>query len=112
MKCATSSASRSVLTSTFVLSVALHATILTPGCGSGAGTAPPPKFSGNTQVTVVLTSTANDQVTRFDLQLQSLTLTSQSGNTVTLFSSQQPAEFMHLNGGSEPLTTVTVPQDI
>jgi hypothetical protein len=41
-----------------------------------------------------------------------LTLTSQSGKTVTLLASQQPGEFMHLNGGIEPLVTVTVPQDI
>ncbi len=59
-----------------------------------------------------MSSTANDQVTRFDLEFQTLTLTSQSGKTVTLLSSQQPAEFMHLNGGIEPLMTVSVPQDI
>jgi hypothetical protein len=83
---------------------------ITTGCGSTTPT--PPKFSGNTSVTVLLSGTANDQVTRFDLQFQTLTLTSQSGKTVTLLSSQQPAEFMHLNGGIEPLLTVSVPQDI
>ncbi len=82
------------------------------GCGSSATTPTPPKFSGNTSVTVLLASTGNDQVTRFAAELQTLTLTSQSGKTVTLSSSQQPSEFMHLNGGIEPLTTVTVPQDI
>ncbi len=84
---------------------------ITTGCGSTNGTTPP-KFSGNTSVTVLLASTANDQVTRFAGELQTLTLTSQSGKTVTLLSSQQPSEFMHLNGGIEPLTTVNVPQDI
>lgn len=83
---------------------------ITTGCGSSGTT--PPKLSGNTSVTVLLASTANDQVTRFALELQTLTLTSQSGKTVTLLSSQQPSEFMHLNGGIEPLTTVNVPQDI
>jgi hypothetical protein len=75
---------------------------------------PPPEsgFAGNTQVTVLLSSTANDQVTRFDLAIQKLTLTSRTGNTVTLLSSQQPAEFMHVNGGIEPLTTATIPQEI
>jgi len=63
-------------------------------------------------VTVLLASTGNDQVTRFAVEFQTLTLTSQSGKTVTLSSSQQPSEFMHLNGGIEPLTTVNVPQDI
>ena len=84
---------------------------LMTGCGSSANSGMP-KLSGNTSVTVALSSTANDQVTRFDVQFQTLTLTNQSGKTVTLLSSQQPAEFMHLNGGIEPLMTVTVPQDI
>ncbi len=83
---------------------------ITTGCGSSAPT--PPQFSGNTSVTVLLSSTANDQVTRFDLAFQTLTLTNQSGKTVTLLSSQQPAEFMHFNGGIEPLMTVSVPQGI
>ena len=85
---------------------------LTTGCGSSGTSPAPPQFSGNTSVTVLLASTANDQVTRFDLEFQTLTLTNQSGKTVTLLSSEQPAEFMHLNGEIEPLTTVTIPQDI
>ncbi|MGA2353167.1 MAG: DUF5666 domain-containing protein [Terriglobales bacterium] len=85
---------------------------ITTGCGSNTTTPPPPKFMGNTSLTVLLASTGNDQVTRFAVELQTLTLTSQSGKTVTLSSSQQPSEFMHLNGGIEPLTTVSIPQDI
>ena len=83
---------------------------ITSGCGSSAPS--PPKLSGNTSVTVVLSGTANDQVARFDLAFQTLTLTSQSGKTLTVLSAQEPAEFMHLNGGIEPLATVSVPQDI
>lgn len=97
----------SLLTLTLLLVIGI-----TTGCGSSASMPPPPKLSGNTSVTVLLASTANDQVTNFNLELQSLTLTSQSGKTLTLLSSQQPAEFMHLNGAIEPLTTVTIPQDI
>ncbi len=85
---------------------------ITAGCGSSGTTPTPPKFSGNTSVAVLVASAGNDQVTRFAVELQTLTLTSQSGKTVTLSSSQQPSEFMHLNGGIEPLTTVSVPQDI
>jgi len=84
---------------------------ITTGCGS-SGNTPLPKLSGNTSVTVLLSSTANDQVSRFDLQFQTLTLTNQSGKTVTLLSSQQSSEVVHLNGGIEPLATVTVPQDV
>ena len=63
-------------------------------------------------MTVMVSSTGNDQVTRFDLGLQTLTLTSQSGKIVTLLSSQQPSEFMHLNGGIEPLAAASIPQGI
>jgi uncharacterized protein DUF5666 len=88
----------------------ISAVLCTTGCGSSGAT--PPKLIGNTSVTVLLASTANDQVTRFAVELQTLTLTSQSGKTITLLSSQQPSEFMHLNGAIEPLTTISIPQDI
>jgi len=84
----------------------------TTACGSSGSSGGGQKLSGNTAVTVLLSSTANDQVTRFDLKFQTLTLTNQSGKTVTLLSSPQPSEFMHLNGGLEPFTTVNVPQDV
>jgi len=101
------SASSPYLLVTFAL---LFGIAITTGCGSSGTT--PPKLSGNTSVTVLLASAGNDQVTRFAAELQTLTLTSQSGKTVTLLSSQQPSEFMHMNAGIEPLTTVNVPQDI
>jgi hypothetical protein len=63
-------------------------------------------------VTVLATSTANDQLTQFPLTLQSLTLTNQSGKTITVVSGPLSAEYMHLNGNVEPLATVTIPQDI
>ncbi len=90
---------------------------LTTNCGSGGSTSKTAPLSGSTQVMVVLTSTANDQLSEFDLGFQSLALTSQSGKTVTLQSlptSGPPldAEFMHLNGMAQPLLSVTVPQDI
>lgn len=80
-------------------------------CGS-SGSTTIPKLKGNTSLSILLSSTGNDQVTSFDLQMQTLTLTSKSGKTVTLLSSQQPSEFIHLNGWVEPLATVIVPQDI
>ncbi|MBO0911739.1 MAG: hypothetical protein J2P13_08100, partial [Acidobacteria bacterium] len=71
-----------------------------------------PHVSQNTSVTVLVSSTANDQVTRFTVELRTLTLTSRSGKTVALLASPQSSEFMHLNGGIEPLTTVDVPDDV
>lgn len=76
-----------------------------------------PPLTGNTSVTVMLTSTANDQLSEFDLGFQGITLTSQSGKTVALTSTTSSgpsldAEFMHLNGTAQPLLTATVPQDV
>jgi hypothetical protein len=83
------------------------------GCGSGSksGTSTP-QFSGNTSVTVVLSTTANDQLSEFGLVFQNIALTSQSGKTVNLFSGTQGAEFMDVNGGANPFVNVSIPQDI
>jgi hypothetical protein len=109
-----SSSPRQLCAISFPLMIA--AVLLTTGCGSG-GSSSSPQFSGNTSVTVALSSTANDQVSALELQFQSLTLTSQSGMTATLLSAPTSgpavgAEFMHLNGAAEPLLTATIPQDI
>ena len=89
------------------------ASAFTAGCGGG-GTpqSPATTLSGNTSVTVLSSGTANDQLSEFNIDLTSVTLTSQSGKTVTLFSNPLYTEFIHLNGTQEPLATVTVPQDI
>jgi hypothetical protein len=94
----------------------IAAVLLSTGCGS-SGSTPIPQFSGNTSATVVLSSTANDQVSALELQFQTLTLTSQSGKTATLLSAPTSgptvgAEFMHLNSAAEPLLTASIPQDI
>jgi Domain of unknown function (DUF5666) len=83
------------------------------GCaagGSGTGTA----LTGNTSVTVLASSTANDQLSELAVGITGITLTNKEGKTVTLLSTttQELVEFMHLNGGIEPLTTVSIPQDV
>jgi hypothetical protein len=93
------------------------AIILTAGCGgggttstgSGGGGSGP---AGNTQTTVVVSSAANDQLMRFSLQLNSLSLETKDGTSVPLVSTPQQVEFMHLNGSAEPLITVEVPQGV
>ena len=102
----------------FLLSLALFsaaalAVITTTGCG--AGSTPGPKLSGNTEVTVLLSSSANDQLQDFQFGFTNITLTSQSGKKVNLLTvpqGAQGAEFIHINGGAEPLVTASVPQDI
>jgi hypothetical protein len=96
--------------------VVVAAVTLSTACGSSSMSKTAP-LTGNTAVTVIISSTANDQLAEFDLGFQSITLTSQSGKTVTLASSSTSgppldAEFMHLNGTAQPLLTATIPQDI
>jgi hypothetical protein len=73
---------------------------------------------GNTSVTLVVSSTANDKLSMFQMDLIDLTLTSQSGETVSLLASppstkpSEYVEFLHVNGTAEPLVTVSIPQGI
>src|SRR5579863_9866829 len=66
----------------------------TPGKGGGTG----PIQGETTQVTVLASSTANDQLVQFSMYLQSLTLMNKSGTNVPLISTTHDLEFMHLNG--------------
>lgn len=78
---------------------------------------PPPP--GNTAVTLYLSSSANNQLMQFQMGIEAISLTSQSGGTVALPvpSTQQAGmgnllEFEHLNGTSEPLLTANIPSGI
>lgn len=88
--------------------VLLLAMLFAVGCGGGTKTT----FSGNTAVVILASSTANDQLFQFSVTLESLKLTSQSGETVSLLTNPVGDEFIHLNGRAEPLATVSVPQGI
>lgn len=66
----------------------------------------------NTSVTVLATSSANDQLSQFNIQITRVTLTSQSGSTVNLMPSTVNPEFIHLNGPAEPVAIVSVPQGV
>jgi hypothetical protein len=100
--------SRLVLASILTLAIASIS-----GCGGsgsgggGAGTT----LSGNTAVTVLASSTANDQLSGFNVDITGITLTSRSGKTVNLLTAPLYPEFIHLNGIVEPLATVSIPQD-
>ncbi|MGA8151584.1 MAG: DUF5666 domain-containing protein [Terriglobales bacterium] len=63
-------------------------------------------------VTVLVSSAANDQLSRFGITFSDLSLTSQSGKTVSLFAKSQSPEFIHVNASAEPVITLSVPQDI
>lgn len=94
----------------FALSFAISLVVLlASGCGSGSGGSGK-TFTGNTTVVVFASSTANDQLFQFSTGLSNLTLTPQSGPSVSLFTSSIGEEFMHLNGHAEPIATVSIPQ--
>uniref|UniRef100_E6QL13 DUF5666 domain-containing protein n=1 Tax=mine drainage metagenome TaxID=410659 RepID=E6QL13_9ZZZZ len=62
-------------------------------------------------MTLFVSSTANDQLSQFAMDIQSITLTDQAGKTATLSNAPHLFdEFIHLNGGVQPLMTVSVPQ--
>ena len=90
------------------------AVLFTTACGSSMSMShsPSPVLSGNTSVTVLVSSTANDQLSQFGVSFSGLSLTSQSGKTVSLINTPQNPEFIHVNGTAEPLVTVSVPQDV
>ena len=80
------------------------------GCGGkGVGSADSTS-NGSTTVTILATSDANGQLSEFDVVLTSLKLIGNSGKTIDLITTPIHAEFMHVNGTSEPLFTVSVPQ--
>jgi hypothetical protein len=79
--------------------------VFASGCASNSQSSQP----ATTQVVLLYGGTANDQLSQFALELQSLTLTDKKGNTVSLLSSAQGTEYIHLNGGVEPLATATIP---
>lgn len=96
------------------LSAAVLAAGVLAGCGGSSTTGPGggPITGETTQVTIVVSSAANDQLVRFGLTLNSLSLTNKAGTSVPLLSTPHQVEFMHLNGSAEPLLTVSVPQDV
>ncbi|HEX4309600.1 MAG TPA: DUF5666 domain-containing protein, partial [Acidobacteriaceae bacterium] len=89
---------------------------LAAGCGGGGmgstGSGGGPVAGESTTVTVVVSSAANDQLSRFGMMLNTLTLTNKAGKTVSVLPAAQQVEFMHLNGSPEPLMTASVPQDV
>jgi uncharacterized protein DUF5666 len=83
------------------------------GCGSGMKQGPgTTQFSGTTSVTVLITSAANGHFSSFIIPFQTITLTNNTGETVTLLDTLQIAEFSHLNGSPAILAKATVPQGI
>ncbi len=90
--------------------------ILLAGCGAAGSISASQTGSAaqgeNTSVTVLATSTANDRLSAFNVQITGITLTSQAGKTVSLMGAPINPEFIHLNGIEEPLVTAAIPQGV
>jgi hypothetical protein len=102
------SSSRSCFSYLSIVLIVMCAVVSTTNCGGG-GSSPNPNET--TQVVLQLSSSGNNQLSMFNIRVQSITLSSKSGKTVNLLSAPQSAEFLHVNGTAEPLVTVSVPQD-
>jgi len=83
---------------------------------SAAGQSTTPPVPGEfTTVTVLFSSTANDELTDFQLSLGSLILTDAAGKSVTVFAANNAnrlPEFIHSNSILDPAMSVSVPQDV
>jgi len=98
----------------FFLAATTLSVLTAVGCGTNSnGPAPGNPVPGqNSDVSVLLSSSSNDQLVKYQMFLHSLTLTSESGNTVHILSSPQEADFISLNGSPEPLLEVSIPQGV
>ena len=92
------------------LLIAVTCAALLSGCGGSAPHIAP--ISGNTSVTLVATSSSNAQFLQFQATIDSITLTTQAGETAKLISSPMFSEFVHVNGTGEPLMTTSIPQGV
>jgi hypothetical protein len=102
----------------FFAMIALCTAALT-GCNSGRpqpGDGSNPSNNGDSTVTVVATSTANDQLFAYGATITSIVLTNKAGTPVTLYTSASEGspqvfdmEWMHLNGAAEPFATAKIP---
>jgi hypothetical protein len=115
LKCAMGRWSGAKLDRGLALALSASTALVMTGCGSGGGmpaAQPPPPSPTMKAVTVVLSSTANDQLSEFDIGIQGISLTSASGRKVSVLSQGRQTEFIHLNGATEPLITATIPEDV
>lgn len=94
--------------------------VLLAGCGSMSTPSMTPPPLGPTAVTLLLSSTANDQFSAFNIDIASVTLANKAGATLNLMPATQigaifqtqNGEFIHLNGAAASLLTALVPQDV
>lgn len=96
---------------TLVTTAALSAALFT-GCTGNAGSMSTiPASAKTTTVPVLVTDAPSSQLLSFELTINSITLTDTAGQTASVLSNPARIEATHLNGISEPLLTMALPQD-
>ncbi len=98
------------LAGVLVLASALSAALLA-GCSGATPSSVVSPMVQATNVPVLLTDSPSTQLLSFELTVSSITLTNTAGKTVTVLSHPARIEATHLNGVSEPLLTLALPQD-
>ena len=94
----------------FLFMLALGLAAVASGCGGGGMSSTPPGGNGATVAQVRMGDAPADRVISFELSVGPLTMTSTSGGTVTVLSSNRRLELTHLSATSEPLALLNVPQ--
>src|SRR5690242_10259268 len=83
--------------------------IVAVGCGGGSTT--PTNATANSAVQVKIGDDPDDSVIAFEITVQSVVLTDQSGATVSALSSPTTLELTHLADTNEPLSFLNIKQD-
>lgn len=107
--------SSSIATRSITLATLLVAGFAMLGCGSNGSThtpasTPVPPAVNTTPVQISLGDAPADWIMAFGMTVNSISLTSASGGTVSMVSTASPMEMMQLMATMQPLSTTPVPQ--
>ena len=105
--------SSSMGTETIAIAALLLAGLANLGCGGSSSTAAPnpaPPSANTTPVQVSLGDAPADWIMAFGMTVNSITMTSASGGTVSMVTTASPIEMMQLMATLQPVATMAVPQ--
>lgn len=84
---------------------------LATGCGGGGSSTPPLTTTANSAVQVKMGDDPDDRVVAFEITVNSVVLTDQSGATVSALASPTTLELTHLADTNGPLSFLNIKQD-
>jgi uncharacterized protein DUF5666/uncharacterized protein DUF4382 len=102
------SGNRGALLAALFLTVLVLAALLN-GCGSGSSTSgSPQRTTGLTTVLVTIGDAASDRIATFIVTVNSISLTDNAGNVVSVLSSPVTIEITHLTGTTQPIAALNI----